>query len=85
MNTDDQHSASEQHLMSIFRPNATDIFAVLADDRCPKPDCRGDLDTGWECNTCDYDAKWIVDRHEHLANNGDRMHPCGLYLGEMQP
>lgn len=68
-----------------FTPNADDILAVLADDdeRCPKPDCRGALDTGWECNTCGYDAKWIVDRHEHLANSGDRMHPSGLYFGEM--
>ena len=28
---------------------------------CPK--CSGDLDTGWECNSCGYDARpfiWVV-------------------------
>lgn len=27
---------------------------LAKDDICPK--CGGDLDTGWECNTCGYDA-----------------------------
>lgn len=22
------------------------------------PECGGDLDTGWECNKCSYDARW---------------------------
>lgn len=29
-------------------------------DRCPK--CQGELDTGWECNSCGFDAKPIADR-----------------------
>lgn len=27
-------------------------------DICPR--CRGELDTGWECNDCGYDAKPLV-------------------------
>ncbi len=27
---------------------------VIADDRCPE--CGGELDTGWECNDCGFDA-----------------------------
>jgi hypothetical protein len=65
--------------------SADDLLAVLNSDneRCPHSECRGDLDTGWECNRCGYDAKWIVDRHDALADRGDRMHPNGLYFGEM--
>jgi hypothetical protein len=30
--------------------------AMLAmEDRCPQ--CGGELDTGWECNDCGYDAR----------------------------
>ena len=29
--------------------------ACAHDDRCPE--CGGELDTGWECNSCGYDAK----------------------------
>lgn len=28
--------------------------ARIADDRCPE--CGGELDTGWECNDCGFDA-----------------------------
>lgn len=28
--------------------------ALISDDVCPK--CLGELDTGWECNDCGYDA-----------------------------
>lgn len=28
---------------------------VVNEDICPE--CGGDLDTGWECNDCGYDAK----------------------------
>lgn len=70
-------------LMTPFHPTNADKLAVLIDDKCPKPDCRGDLDTGWECNACGFDAKWIVDRHEALGDSGSRMHSCGLYFGEM--
>lgn len=27
-------------------------------DKCPK--CGGELDTGWECNDCGYDAMWAA-------------------------
>lgn len=27
-------------------------------DQCPK--CGGELDTGWECNKCSYDAKPLI-------------------------
>lgn len=33
--------------------------ALVAQDICPR--CRGELDTGWECLKCGYDAKWIID------------------------
>ncbi len=29
--------------------------ALAQDDHCPK--CLGELDTGWECNDCGYDAR----------------------------
>jgi hypothetical protein len=29
--------------------------AFATDDVCPK--CLGELDTGWECNSCGYDAR----------------------------
>lgn len=28
--------------------------ARIANDRCPE--CNGELDTGWECNDCGFDA-----------------------------
>ena len=28
---------------------------LIAEDRCPE--CGGELDTGWECNTCSFDAE----------------------------
>ena len=31
---------------------------LVAKDICPR--CRGDLDTGWECNDCGYDAQSIA-------------------------
>lgn len=39
--------------------------ARVANDRCPQ--CGGSLDTGWECNSCGYDAKPIADK---LAADG---------------
>lgn len=29
-------------------------YEMAADDVCPR--CLGDLDTGWECSACGYDA-----------------------------
>jgi formate dehydrogenase maturation protein FdhE len=31
---------------------------LVAADKCPR--CKGPLDTGWECNDCDYDARPIA-------------------------
>lgn len=31
---------------------------TVDDDKCPK--CGGELDTGWECNDCGYDAAWVA-------------------------
>lgn len=34
------------------------VSALVSADRCPN--CLGELDTGWECNSCGYDGKpWI--------------------------
>lgn len=33
---------------------------LVAEDICPR--CRGQIDTGWECIECGYDAKWIAER-----------------------
>jgi rubredoxin len=39
------------------------LEATLAkNDICPR--CFGELDTGWECNTCGFDAKPLVDKEE---------------------
>ncbi len=32
--------------------------ALVSEDYCPK--CLGELDTGWECNSCGYDAMSIA-------------------------
>jgi tRNA(Ile2) C34 agmatinyltransferase TiaS len=31
---------------------------LAKNDICPE--CRGELDTGWECNSCGYDAMSLV-------------------------
>lgn len=46
---------------------------MVARDQCPK--CRGELDTGWECNDCGFDAQPIAKRPitaEELAKIGRR-------------
>jgi hypothetical protein len=30
----------------------------VVQDRCPK--CKGELDTGWECNDCGFDAMYLA-------------------------
>jgi tRNA(Ile2) C34 agmatinyltransferase TiaS len=41
-------------------PPVTEYQLMLVlHDKCPR--CRGELDTGWECNRCGYDAKWLAD------------------------
>jgi hypothetical protein len=32
--------------------------ALAGEDCCPR--CLGELDTGWECNDCDYDARPLI-------------------------
>lgn len=35
------------------------MSALINEDRCPN--CLGELDTGWECNSCGYDATpWMA-------------------------
>jgi hypothetical protein len=51
-------------------------------DFCPK--CKtGALDTGFECNSCGFDALPLVRQQEFCETIGDRMHPSGLYFREM--
>lgn len=35
------------------------VKQMIANDQCPK--CLGELDTGWECNNCGFDAKALVE------------------------
>lgn len=45
------------------------VSILVSENRCPM--CLGELDTGWECNECGYDAQpWIKTR---LAEN-ERKH-----------
>lgn len=49
-------------------PNVGPLNAPLAqEDICPR--CLGELDTGWECNDCGYDAKGHIvdDPHPGMA------------------
>jgi len=39
--------------------NLDKMRALALRDTCPM--CFGELDTGWECNNCGYDAKPLVD------------------------
>lgn len=40
----------------------TDLTTVLIlDNVCPR--CLGELDTGWECNDCDYDARQNIEEY----------------------
>ena len=39
---------------------------MVAKHRCPR--CRGDLDTGWECTDCGYDAMPIANEHPPTAD-----------------
>ena len=34
------------------------VSILVSEDKCPM--CLGELDTGWECNECGYDAMpWV--------------------------
>jgi tRNA(Ile2) C34 agmatinyltransferase TiaS len=41
--------------LPLSREQATELARR---DICPR--CRGELDTGWECNDCGYDARPLV-------------------------
>lgn len=60
--------------------NRTDILIVLQ-NKCPT--CGGDLDTGYECNSCGFDGLPLIQRREACELRGDRMHSSCLYSGEM--
>ena len=50
--------------------------AKVKNDVCPK--CGGELDTGWECNSCGYDAAWAVEAPHHegqIMNDGPSTSP----------
>ena len=40
--------------------NVEKLRAIALRDICPI--CFGELDTGWECNNCGYDARPLVER-----------------------
>ena len=51
-------------------------------DNCPA--CKGGaLDTGYECNTCGFDAQPLVHLKDACEARGERMHPSGLYESEI--
>jgi hypothetical protein len=43
-------------------PAAREAIESVKEDRCPK--CGGELDTGWECNQCGFDAVPIAERED---------------------
>lgn len=52
-------------------------------DECPA--CKvGQLDTGFECDSCGFDAQPLVHLQEACEASGDRMHPSGLYFREIK-
>lgn len=40
---------------AVFTPLELFMLALAEDDVCPR--CLGELDTGWECDKCGYDAE----------------------------
>jgi ribosomal protein L37AE/L43A len=51
------------------QPAPKTLPEALADaDLCPR--CLGELDTGWECNDCGYDAKDEAYRVTRAADQG---------------
>jgi len=45
--------------MTMDRPLTEYQLLLVMHDKCPR--CRGELDTGWECNSCGYDAMWLAE------------------------
>ncbi|CAB4188024.1 hypothetical protein UFOVP1169_44 [uncultured Caudovirales phage] len=67
-------------MVNIVHPvkNLTVRRHMIKNDQCPE--CRGSLDTGWECNVCGYDAQPELDRDKdtlELLKGGVR--PGGPY------
>lgn len=52
-----KHSIAKTHIkIHDFPVNSPAIRAeLIKENYCP--DCGGELDTGWECNSCGYDAQ----------------------------
>ena len=44
---------------------------LIAEDCCPE--CGGELDTGWECNRCDFDAKSEADQIDIDKHHRDQL------------
>lgn len=44
------------------------VQAKVKEDRCPK--CDGELDTGWECSSCGFDALPLVQVASALGFGG---------------
>ena len=42
----------------VTAPDTDLSTALIYDNWCPL--CLGELDTGWECNKCGYDARWHI-------------------------
>lgn len=54
------NEATSHPLAGLARRNA------IADDKCLE--CGGELDTGWECNSCDFDARPEAMAFDHLTS-----------------
>jgi hypothetical protein len=75
-------SANDGARKNLPRLPATAVLAALDND-CPACGGKDVLDTGWECNVCNFDAMPIIFFHEQCEARGERMHPSGLYESEI--
>lgn len=48
----------QKHPLTFLPPKLAADIAKAEDDICPK--CGGNLDTGWECTKCGYDARPLI-------------------------
>jgi hypothetical protein len=71
----------EQLMRDVRYLDPTAILTAL-DDKCPA--CGGELDTGHECNACNFDALPMIEFRNHCEQRAERQHPSGLYESEMQ-
>lgn len=58
-------------MMDLDKIEPTELRELVIDhDRCPE--CNGELDTGWECNDCGFDARPELKRSPSWkAEHGD--------------